>query len=135
MNSNVLRCQEVTQGVDNDMSQRSIFIEYDCKNMGHLIKEQETTDMKDVSNHAQHSIPVQFGRWLAQPLACPDDHIVSQAAQQNQNLLCFKALFVPLGQTQSLLVSLQGRFNTPTSLIVKVDIGQQDCRRGREGRL
>ncbi len=80
-------------------------------------------DMKDITHHSQHAIGPQLGN--RQPATSPDDRIMGQTAKQHHHLLGFKALFVAPGQTQALLVALQGGFNAPTSLIVERHVGQQ----------
>jgi hypothetical protein len=83
--------------------------------------------MKDIAHHAQHAEVLQGG--ARQPVPRPDDHSVSQAAQEHQHLLGCKALFAAFFDAKSLLVALEGGFYTAATLIVEADVGQQHrCR-------
>src|SRR5260370_36762130 len=61
---------------------------------------------------------ISWGRSV-EPLLSPDNHIVSQAAQEHQHLLGFKTLFVAFGQADA-FVSFEASLDA-ASLVVERD--------------
>ncbi len=86
-----------------------------------VIKAEKATDMKHMTHHA--TIWSFRNGQLSGRL---DQHIVSECAQRQQHALRVKALLCALGQTQSLLVAFQGRFDAAATLVVKRHIGRQN---------
>ena len=71
---------------------------------------------------------LQRGWRRGQPGLCPDDHIVSQAAQKHDHLLGFKSLFAVLADEESLFVAFERGFDRATALVVQTHMRQQDLR-------
>src|SRR6266699_3099384 len=105
------------------MSPVRLLIQHNLSQMMKGIKTEQATDMKDITHHAHHATMWAFCN--GQPAACPHHYIVSERAKEHQHVLCLEALFIALGQTQPLLVALEGGFDAPTTPIIKGDIGQQ----------
>src|SRR5712692_7186877 len=124
--------QELAQGMDESRCQRSGLIEHNLSHLPTGIGQQKATDMKDIAHHAQY--PVMLQSWACQPATRPDDHIVSQAAQEHHHLLSGKAFFAAFADAQALLVALEGGFDPASPLVVEPDIGEQDGRRILEHR-
>src|SRR3989441_1015470 len=83
--------------------------------------------MEDIADHAQRPVMVQ--RWACQPVLSPDNHIVSQTAQQHHRLLSGKAFFAAFADAQSLLVALEGGLDAASPLIIEGNVSQQHrCR-------
>ncbi len=79
--------------------------------------------MKDITSHAQYAVLMQSP--ARQPATCPDDDIVSPAAQEHDHLLSGKAFFATFADVQSLLAALEGGFDPASALIVEPDVGQE----------
>src|SRR5574341_2552243 len=91
-----------------------------------LIEQQETIHMENVANQAFDSQASDFGAAGGQPLAHPDQDVMSQGFQLDQDLLRFEAFFVALAGSQALLIFFDLDLHAPTALVVEVYISQQN---------
>src|SRR5437879_2282457 len=81
--------------------------------------------MKNIAHQTQRSVVLhRIGRY-SQPLWCPDEHIVDQAAQEHNHLLRFKPLFASLAEGTPLLVAFERGFDPTSTLIVETQVGKQ----------
>ena len=92
-----------------------------------LIEYQETIHEEDIAHQAFHAEMSQLGAMGQQPLASPDQQVMSQGFQLDQDLLGCKAFLVAFGGAQALLIFLDLDFHTTAALVVEVDISQQNC--------
>src|SRR5438876_6727450 len=83
--------------------------------------------MKDIAHHTQHAVLTQSR--AGHPTTRPDDHIMRQTAQQYDHLLSSKAFFAAFADAQSLLVTLEGGFDSTSPLVVEAQVGQEHGRR------
>src|SRR3989442_1397095 len=145
--------KQLAQRKKEATSQQSVLIEDNLYEVATSIPTQKATNMKDIAHHAQRAIVRQGftarqacrlgllrlrrGRSV-EPLMSPDNHIVGQAAQQNNHLLGFKAFFAACGAAQPLMVTLERRFYSTTALIIQIHIRKPHAGRigvGHGGRL
>src|SRR5947209_2515971 len=111
--------KQLAQRKKEATGQQSVQVEDNLYEVATSIPTQKATNMKDIAHHAQRAI-VRLGftarqacrlsllrlRWSrsVEPLMSPDNHIVGQAAQQDDHLLGFKAFFAAFGAAQPLVI-------------------------------
>src|SRR5258708_14757703 len=132
MNGNKHGRKQLAQRKKDARSQESVLGDDDLYEVAASIPTQKATHMKDIAHHAQRAIVRQrltarqryqgllrlsWGRSV-EPLMSPDKHIVSQAAQEHQQLLGFKTLFVAFGQADA-CVSFEASLDAAASLVVE----------------
>src|SRR2546425_13014760 len=110
--------------MDQYMSQASAVIQDNLNQRARGIKAEQATDVKDITHHAQD--PKVSHLESEQPVASPNDHIVSQRTEEHRHVLRLKALLIAFGQSQPLLITFQRGFDPASTLIIKGDISQQD---------
>src|SRR5258708_27670900 len=138
INGNMHGSKQLAQRKKDATSQESVLVEDDLYEVAASIPTQKATHMKDIAHHAQRAIVRQrltarqryqrllrlsWGRSV-EPLMSPDKHIVSQAAQEHQQLLGFKTLFVAFGQADA-RVSFEASLDAAASLVVERDRSPQ----------
>src|SRR5439155_219059 len=139
INGNMHGSKQLAQRKKDATSQESVLVEDALSEVAASIPTQKSTNMKDIAHHAQRAIVRQrltaqqryqlgllrlsWGRSV-EPLMSPDNHIVSQAAQEHQHLLGFKTLFVAFGQANA-FVSFEARLDAAASLVVEGDYSSQ----------
>ena len=92
----------------------------------YLIEYQETIHPENIAYQAFHAQMSQLGAMGQQPLACPDQEVMSQGFQLDQDLLGCKAFLVAFGGAQALLIFLDLDLHPTAALVVEVDISQQN---------
>src|SRR5512139_3227823 len=91
-----------------------------------LIENQEAIHPEYIAYQAFDSQMSQFGATGHQPLACPDQEVMGQGFQLDQDLLSGKAFLVAFRSCQALLIFLDFDLDPATALVVEVDISQQN---------
>src|SRR5258708_23035541 len=66
-----------------------------------------------------------------QRVACPDDFVMRQLTEQDQHLLCRKAMQISMTQAQALLLSAILRFNATAASVIRMECSEQDSGRLR----
>src|SRR6266496_6114470 len=99
----------------------------DLQESNGLIENQETIHLEYIAYQTFDSQASQFGTSRHQPLAGPDQEVMSQGFQVDQYLLGCKAFLVAFRGCQALLILLDLDLDPTAALVIEVDIRQQDC--------
>ena len=113
-NGDVVRGEAGAQGTGQAGGEWVRGVEHDTPDLAGVgIIEDAPADRQHIADEAFDAV-VRQGRVVRyQPGACPDEHIVCQAAQAHHHLLRRQPLLVAFGQPQPLLVALEGGLCRP----------------------
>ena len=90
-----------------------------------MIKEQEAIHLEYVANQALDPQTSDFRAVGSQPLPRPDQDIMSQSFQLDQDLLGFEAFLVAFAGGQTLFIFLDSDLDATAAQVVEVDIRQR----------
>src|SRR4029450_7784913 len=125
-NGHMLRLKQGGEPTGYALCQRVGNIQDNVDDMLLMVKPKPPTAMADIAYEAHDTPAAQPRHIRTQPVPSPYERIVGQRGQLGDHLRGCEALLMALRQPQPFLIAFERRFDATSSLIIQIDIGEQD---------